>query len=207
MILALQGAAFFLFIPLVLFLFLRLPLGPGLSLGLGVVLMFGHRFLAAPWMARHAAERCLWCGRAGNPSERIEVAAGGKTWSLGACDASHAALCSRFLSFVASFRAAIGAGIFVPLIVLLGGTLATASGHPLLSHEAAALLFRTIVAFTVVTTSLLYRFARAPEGPLSSPFPLHNLFLLGIRNTLWVFRIVGVWWLAAAAIDLLRSLS
>jgi hypothetical protein len=205
MILVLQGAALFLFIPLVLFLFLRLPLGPGLSLGLGLGIMFGHRFLAAPWMGRHAAERCLWCGRAGNPPVRIAVASGGKMWTVGACGAAHAALCGRFFSFVSSFRAAIGAGIFVPLVVLLGGTLSAALGHPLLPHSAAALLFRTIVAFTVVTTSLLYRFARDPEGPISSPFPLHNLFLLGIRNTLWVFRIVGAWWLAAAAIDLLRS--
>ena len=28
-------------------------------------------------------------------------------------------------------------------------------------------------------------------------FPVHNLFLLGVRNTLWVFRLVGLWWLVS----------
>jgi len=27
------------------------------------------------------------------------------------------------------------------------------------------------------------------------PFPVHNFFLLGIRNLLWVFRLIGLWWL------------
>ena len=30
-------------------------------------------------------------------------------------------------------------------------------------------------------------------------FPVHNLFLLGIGNTMWVFRLVGIWWLADGA--------
>src|SRR5512142_16286 len=60
--LTIHGALLFLFIPLVLFLYVRQPFGPAASVLVGLVLMFGPRFLAAPWMARHSTERCLWCG-------------------------------------------------------------------------------------------------------------------------------------------------
>jgi hypothetical protein len=43
-----------------------------------------------------------------------------------------------------------------------------------------------------------------PGPSLRSPFPLHNLFLLGIRNTLWVFRLVGAWWLVAGVLQVWR---
>src|SRR2546425_11584503 len=104
-LLFLQGAALFAFIPLVLFLYLQLPLGPGPSLGLGLVLMLGHRFIASPWMARHARERCLWCGRSGSMvgagtlsgevaraarssrplTDPLSVRAGGREWHLATC--------------------------------------------------------------------------------------------------------------------------
>jgi hypothetical protein len=58
-----------------------------------------------------------------------------------------------------------------------------------------------IVATTVVLVSFLFRTA-PPAAHARSAFPAHNLFLLGIRNTLWVFRIVGGWWLLAAALRL-----
>jgi hypothetical protein len=68
-----------------------------------------------------------------------------------------------------------------------------------LAHGANALQFRVFVAATVVFVSFAYR-ASAPAEHPRSPFPVHNLFLLGIRNTLWVFRIVGGWWLLDAAL-------
>src|SRR6185503_17465373 len=99
-LLALQGAALFAFIPLVLFLYLQVPLGPGPSLLVGVALMLGHRFIASPWMARHALERCLWCGRTGSMPVRLPIRAGGRYWTLAACGEPHAALAGRFLTFV-----------------------------------------------------------------------------------------------------------
>jgi len=62
------------------------------------------------------------------------------------------------------------------------------------------------VALTVVGASLGYLAVREAAEPVTSPFPLHNLFLLGIRNTLWVFRVVGAWWLAASAWTILGLL-
>jgi hypothetical protein len=214
----LQGAALFLFIPLVLFLFLGQPIGPGWSVAVGVAIMLGHRVVAAPWMAKFADVRCLWCGRVG-VSVPIPVTAQGRTWAMNACGEAHAARLSRFLTFVYRYRAAIGAGIFLPLAWLLVASLAAAFGRPLLTHDTNASIFRVVVAATVVSAATV-PFAvaggtPAPPGAVAGgtpapralhcPFPLHNLFLLGIGNTLWVFRLVGAWWLADGAWRLFRG--
>ncbi len=222
--LTIQGALLFLFIPLVLFLYLRQPLGPAVSILIGIAIMFCHRFVAAPWMARHSTERCLWCGRtvrrpeqdstrvshemaqgpaavshqvAQGVSSVFHVLASGQDYLMAACAPRHRDYATRFLTFISRWRALIALGIFVPLLVLLIGSLAAAASRPFIPSGWNTWQFRTIVAFTVVVTSLAYRTARRPVEPLRSPFPLHNLYLLGIRNTLWVFRLVGAWWLVA----------
>ena len=208
--LMLQGLLLFLFIPLVLLLFLRQPLGPGWSVALGLAIMFGHRLVAAPWMAKFADVRCLWCGRAG-AGLAVPVIAGGREWRMTACSNAHAALVARFLGSVFRFRIQIALGIFVPLAWLIVASLSSAAGYPLLPHDTNALIFRVVVAATVVTASLVPFVGQAffrripfsaqsiPFGqPLRCPFPLHNLFLLGIGNTLWIFRVVGAWWLIDA---------
>jgi hypothetical protein len=205
--LALHGLLLFLFIPLVLVLYLRQPLGPVRSILVGLLIMFGHRFLAAPWMERHATERCLWCGRglrARNGVRTFEVHTRGGQRTCAACNDAHFDLAGRFLTFVWRHRPPIAAGIFVPLVVLLVASLALAAGHPLLPQEWNTWQFKTIVALTVVLTSLAYRTVSHPDMTLRTPFPLHNLFLLGIRNTLWVFRLVGAWWLVAGVLQILH---
>ena len=193
---AVQGIVLFLFIPLVLFLLIRQPAGPGWSVAIGLAIMFGHRFLAAPWMAKFADVRCLWCGRIG-AGQTVPVVASGHEWQMTACSESHATLVARFLGFLFRFRALIGLGIVVPLAWLVLASLAAAGGWPLLPHATNALLFRVVVAATVVSASIapFVLASTAREGPFRCPFPLHNLFLLGIRNVLWVFRLVGAWWL------------
>ncbi len=198
-----QGIGLFLFIPLVLFLYLRQPLGPAPSIVVGVAIMFGHRFVAAPWMERHATGRCLWCGRVGGMGYVFDVVSAGRHRKAAACCQRHRDAVARFLTFIARWRVPIAIGIFVPLLVLLVGTLAFAAGHPFVPPTWNTWQFKTIVAFTVVVTSLAYRAVGLPVESLRSPFPVHNLFLLGIRNTLWVFRLVGAWWIAAGMIQLL----
>ena len=200
---AIQGILLFLFIPLVLFLLLRQPAGPGWSVAIGLAIMFGHRFLAAPWMAKFADVRCLWCGRVG-PGRPVPVVAGGHEWQMTACSESHAALVAQFLGFAFRFRAVIGLGIFLPLAWLILASLAAAARWPLLPHETNALIFRVVVAATVVSASIapfVFAFS-APGSPLRCPFPLHNFFLLGVRNVLWVFRVVGAWWLVEGLLRL-----
>jgi len=115
------------------------------------------------------------------------------------CPGAHEARLSRFFTFVQRFRHPIAAGIFVPLIVLLAGTAAVALGRPFLAPQTNVLQFRLAVALTVVSVSLGYLAIREPGTPLRCPFPIHNLSLLGVGNTLWVFRVVGTWWFVLSA--------
>jgi hypothetical protein len=199
--LVLQGAVLFAFIPFVLWMFLALPLGPGWSVALGVAIIAGHRAVAAPWAARHATRRCLWCGRPGRHAYEVPVVSGPRTTVFAACSASHEQSARQFFGFVHRSRLVVGAGIFAPLALLLAGTLLRALGTASIPQEANALQFRVVAAVTVVLASLLFR-ASPPVSDPRSVFPVHNLSLLGIRNTLWVFRIVGGWWLLAAALRL-----
>lgn len=192
-----QGVALFACIPLVLWLFLAQAPGPGWSLVFGLAIMAGHRAVAAPWTARHAKQRCLWCGRAGRPIGEVPVSGGSGTLAFGVCGDAHNRLTRQFFGFSFRFRVAMGLGIFGPLAVLLVGTLLGALGFRSLPHHLNALQFQVIVAATVVSASLAFRSVPPSPNPRSA-FPVHNLFLLGIRNTLWVFRIVGSWWLLAA---------
>lgn len=208
--LMLQGLLLFLFIPLVLLLFLRQPLGSGWSVALGLAIMVVHRLVAASWAAKFADVRCLWCGRVG-VGRTVPVISSGRRWPMNACSDAHAALVARFLGFVVRFRIPVALGIFGPLAWLIVASLSAAAGRPLLPHDTNALIFRVVVAATVVTASLAPLVGQAffrhvpfsaqsvPFGqPLRCPFPIHNLSLLGIGNTLWMFRIVGAWWLIDA---------
>jgi hypothetical protein len=192
-----QGVALFAFIPLVLWLFLAQPLGPAWSMALGIAIIAGHRAVAGPWAAKQAARRCLWCGRPGRLSSEVRIVSGAGTVVFAACNTSHEVLARQFLGLVHRYRVAIRLGIFVPLAILLGGTLLSALGFRSLPLGLNALQFRVVVASTVVLVSLVYRSSPPSPNPQSA-FPVHNLSLLGIRNTLWVFRIVGGWWLLAA---------
>jgi hypothetical protein len=212
------GILLFAFIPVVLFLFLRQPLGPGWSVALGLAVMFGHRFVAAPWVAKFADVRCLWCGKVG-PGRPLPVMAGGGVWRMTVCGEDHARSVTRFLAFVSRFKVPIGIGIFVPLAWLIVASFAAAAGHQVLPHVINALIFRVVVAATVVTTAVV-PFVMSGErhagndsttadgapgaARLSCPFPVHNFALLGLGYTLWVFRLVGAWWLLDAAWRFIR---
>ena len=202
----LQGIALFAFVPLVLWLLLAQSLGPGWSLALGVAIIAGHRAVAAPWAVRHAMGRCIWCGLPGQQAGVVPVASGPRTTAFAVCGGAHERLVRQCFGFLHRFRVAIGIGIFGPLALLLAGTLLRALGVASLSHGANALQFRVFLAATVVFVSFAFRWSTPAEHP-RSPFPVHNLLLLGIRNTLWVFRIVGGWWLLAAALRLVGALS
>ena len=176
-------------------LFLRQPLGPAPSVLLALGIMFGHRFVAAPWAYRHAVRRCAWCARRVDPPVPLDVTSGGARRRLASCSIPHGLLAARFLTFTRRWRWPIAAGIAVPLAVLVVTAFARSLDRPVISHGAAALQFRLVVALVVVVASIAYRSVDAPDAELASPFPLHNLLLLGIRQTLWVFRLVGAWWL------------
>lgn len=188
------GVLLFLFIPLVLFLYVRHPEPVWASLAAGVALMVGHRRLARPYMERVLPVKCAWCNRVlpENVGETLELRAGGRELRARCC-AGHREPAARFFAFLESWRWPLRLGIFVPLLLLLAALAATALGRPVPLADATA-LFQLVVGLTVNVAALgsLWTPARSPAAV---PFPVHNFFLLGVRNLLWVFRLVGIWWI------------
>ncbi len=199
--LRLAGLLLFLFIPLVLFLFVVHPEPLGLSLGAGVVLMIGHRRLARPYMMRSLPVKCLWCNRLlaeGGPSETLELQTGGGPLTARCCP-GHRPPAARFFAWLDALRWPLRAGIFVPLLLLLGTLALAAFGQdaplpPLPPLPIVTAWFKLLIGVTVNLAALGPLVRRERSAP-EVPFPAHNFFLLGVRNLLWVFRLVGVWWI------------
>ncbi len=193
------GLLLFLFIPLVLFLFVRHPEPIGASLAVGITVIIGHRRVARPWSARVRRAKCLWCNRMlgpGSPAADLELAAG--TDRLAArCCAEHRAPAARFFTWLDRAKAPLRIGIFVPLLALLAALAAAALGHGSTLPTTTA-LFQLIVGLTVNLGAWGY-LGQKERSPLCVPFPVHNFFLLGVRNVLWVLRIVGIWWIWTGA--------
>jgi hypothetical protein len=194
------GVLLFLFIPLVLYLFVRHPEPVAASLGAGIVLMAGHRFLARPYMARAIPHKCLWCNRVLAPAldsstRTLDLALDGRLIAARCC-AAHRAPAARFFRFLALARLPLRLGIFGPLLLLLAALTAAAAGHPRALPTATA-IFQLLVGLTVSAAAWGCLLTRAPAGPepLPVPFPAHNFFLLGVRSLLWIFRLVGAWWI------------
>lgn len=190
----LTGALLFLFIPLVLFLFVRHPEPVGVSLAAGVALMLGHRFLARPYLARTLPLKCIWCNRilAQDETSTLELRAGRKALHARCC-ARHRKPAAKFFTFLQTWRWPLRLGIFVPLLFLLAALAASAAGQRAPVPFATA-WFKLVIGVTVNLAAFGYLASRE-QAPLSVPFPVHNFFLLGVRNLLWVFRLVGLWWI------------
>lgn len=199
------GLLLFLFIPVVLFLFVVHPEPLGWSLAGGAALMLGHRFLARPYMGRAAQRRCLWTGGAlgGYETEAVKLGTLGEPVNA-RVRSPHARDLRRFFTFAYRRRLPLRVGIFLPLLVLLG-TLATAAfGQASDAAVATATdVFRLVIGLTVNFAAWGWLTVREPEAEIRIPFPVHNFFLLGVRALLWIFRLVGVWWIWAGASGLL----
>ena len=198
------GVVLFLFIPLVLYLFVAHPSPVAGSLAAGLVLMAGHRFLARPFMLATRPYKCVWCNRffdesAGgdrSPARAVELAQGGALPALEllTCPA-HVEPTRRFFAFVELCRQPLRIGIGLPLGLLLGSLVALSAGLGDWTESATA-LFRLSVGLSVHLAAL-GPWLGAPREQSRAAFPVHNFYLLGIRAILWIFRLVGVWWIVA----------
>lgn len=195
------GAVLFLFIPLVLFLYVRHPEPVGLSLAAGVLLMVGHRFLARPYMRRVAPLKCVWCnrilpdapeGRRAGEVSTLELRSRGGVVQARCC-AVHRKPAAKFFTFLHAWRWPLRLGIFVPLLFLLIALATWAAGQPA-PVDLATAWFKLVIGVTVNVAAFGYLVSKE-SGPLEVPFPVHNFFLLGVRNLLWVFRLIGIWWI------------
>src|SRR5262249_31069315 len=108
------GILLFLFIPLVLFLFLRFPFGILPSFIAALVIMFGHRFVAIPFMNRNRLLRCVWCARSSRERETLIVKAGSEV-DFKFCKEGSTSRARRFFDFCSRYRMIFRIGIFLPL--------------------------------------------------------------------------------------------
>ncbi|MCB9882481.1 MAG: hypothetical protein H6834_11885 [Planctomycetes bacterium] len=201
----LTGIAWFLFIPLVLVLFTQPPgfLGPGWALLLGAAIMVAHRFVAEPWVLARAGHRCLWSGRtlpAHAPVHAIDVRRGDRHYPFLAATERERRHLASFMRFAQRYAPLLRIGILLPLLFFLVSTFVTeVAGTPWFGDQRAwsLAIFQGTIAVTVITTAIAYRFVPPgdPGEPLAFPLPVHNLALLGVRNTMVVFALVGSWWI------------
>lgn len=193
------GVALFLFIPAVLFLFVAHPAPVGASLATGAILMIGHRFLAFPYFRTVRPTTCAWCHRSfdgAHPSQpALELSAGGERHSILACE-PHLDPTRRFFQFLDRYRWPLRIGIGLPLLLLVAALAAAAAGRAGWL-EPATELFRLGVGLTVQIAAL-GPILGAPAREAAAAFPVHNFYLLGIRAILWIFRLVGIWWIVSA---------
>lgn len=190
------GIFLFLFIPLVLFLFLRYPWGILPCFAAAIVLMFSHRFAAIPFMNTYRTRRCLWCGRTTRPREALPVDTGSQV-EFQACVQGCGAKARRFFDFCLSHKNLLRLGIFLPLAWYVVTMLLNGLGFLNFPVGWDRFIFQFCIACSVVSISFFYARGKETELPTFA-FPIHNLFLLGIKNTLLVFRYVGIWWIAAS---------
>ena len=206
------GIALFLFIPVVLFLFVAHPKPVVASVVAGLALMAGHRFLARPYMLATRPHKCVWCNcfftppgeGEREPRRAVELAQGAALppLELLAC-AAHVAPTRRFFAFVDLCRQPLRLGIGLPLGLLLGSLVAYSAGIGDWTESATA-LFRLAVGLSVQLAAL-GPWLGTPREQSAAAFPVHNFYLLGIRAILWIFRLVGIWWIVTGGSYWLRA--
>jgi hypothetical protein len=203
----LAGLLLFLPVPVVLVLFTRQPLGAWPSLGLGLLLAATHRFYARPFALSRARRRCLWCGGAagnGSPAIAVDEPVVRREWQL--CGEAHLALAQRTLAWADAHRRFLAIGVLGSLTVFMVLAVAAASGRvAALRMGDAVAVFRLGVAVSVLPFGWLAPSRGRPRAePPRLPFPAHVQALIGTFWVIWLFRLVGLWWLAAGALHLIR---
>ena len=193
------GLLLFLPVPVVLALFTRQPLGPWPSLAIGVLVMATHRLYARPFALAHRGGRCLWCGAQAGAGPSFELREPGGVTSWRACSTRHEGLARRTLGWAAAHGRFLAAGILGSLAAFLVLAVAVASGRVRgIEMADAVAVFRLGVALSVLPLGWL----GPSRGPAASadgtlPFPVHLQALVGTLWVVWLFRVVGLWWLVA----------
>lgn len=160
--------------------------------------MATHRLYARPFALGLSGRRCLWCGRTDVNGPRLTLSepAGETSWR--ACGEAHADRLARVFAVAHRWRWGLRAGILGGLAVFLAGAVASAAVPSLpFSFGDASAFFRLSVALVVTPFGWLAATVASPrEAAIRVPFPVHVQALIGTSGMLWLFRLVGVLWLA-----------
>ncbi len=123
------------------------------------------------------------------------------TWRT--CREAHAQRVTRMLTWAHRRSMFLKVGILGTLAVFLPAALLASTGRlgPARYDDAVA-FFRLGIALTVLPLGWLSAGPGPLPGsePLRAPFPVHIQALIGTRVVLWLFRLVGLVWLAQAGL-------
>jgi hypothetical protein len=165
----------------------------------------GHRFVARPFFLRNSRKRCFWCARTNNVREKIQVLSG-ETVAIELCTQRCSASARRFFDFTFRYRTVFRLGIFLPLVWYIVTMVLNDRSIWSFPNEWNRFIFQFFIAISVVLISFAYRTGMETSDAVF-PFPIHNLSLIGGKNTLLVFRYVGFWWLAVSVYFLWTHIS
>lgn len=201
----LEGLLLFSFIPMTLYIMLVLPFGIIMSLLIAIMMIALHRFIARPYLMNHKMHKCFWCNKV---SEKmydydIEIFQGQSRFNFKACREVCYKELNNFFSFTGAYGGIVKWSILIPLILYFIGTLFLATGYYQWDIKWNKAFFKGMIALSVILISFVYKIP-VKSKVLSFPLPIHNLSLLGIRNTVWIFRLVGAWWIYAVIQEVVR---
>jgi hypothetical protein len=211
-----------------------MPFGVLPSVAAGLTLMMTHPLYARPWALHHASRRCLWCGgpatagTGASAGTALAVTDPRGTVSWSACSDEHRVSLVAMLQFAARHGTLLRVGILGTVTVSLIAAILADRGRlgPFYVSDAKA-LFKLGVGLTVLPLGWLgprlgerNGAASTPAGladlgrgrtesadALSAPFPLHLPALIGVNAVLWLFRLIGLIWLAQGAFHAVERVS
>ncbi len=191
-----EGLLLFLVVPAALYLLLAQPVHPLGSIVVAVLLLFGHRFLADPFIDRTIDRRCLWTGAEIAPGCGYRVVSGGTERVFHCYTDQKRESAAKFLTFTQRFAWPLRAIVFGSIGYYVGAEVARTLDVPnAVPHDVNVIILEGVLGLTALATVVAYRFVKpiphhAP-APVRFPFAVHHVALLGIFWTLVAYGIAG----------------
>jgi hypothetical protein len=156
--------------------------------------MLTHRFIARPYLYKYIKKKCIWCnGLITHNFEELTVKEKGEELVFAACNKHCREQACSFFSFTNENSFVIRWFILLVVFIYIIDVMLYYFGIRFIGLSMSKDIFKAAIAMIVLPVSLFYRNSNSRD--LSFPLPVHNLFLLGVKNTLWVLRIIGAIWL------------
>ncbi len=191
----LEGIFLFLFIPFTLYLLLTFPFGISLSLLFSMIIIATNKFISRPYMKKYRSFKCLWCNKLiYSESGKLDILENKIPIEFYYCSSKCKNELINFFAFTNKYGILIKLAILTPLVIYF--LVSFLIDFSLIKWNILNIryFFKGVISVVVILVSLLYKI-KVKGIKLSFPFPIHNIFLLSINNTLWIFRIVGIWWI------------
>ncbi|MFG0316511.1 MAG: hypothetical protein ACF8XB_04500 [Planctomycetota bacterium JB042] len=203
-----QGVLLFLIVPIAFWLLLAQPYEPRAALVLGALLLFGLRFLAAPFVRRTHPVKGIWTGGEIAPGCGYRVVTDGREWTFNSFNDPVRDKAAALFTFAQKLAWPLRIAFVGPVAYYVAAEFARVAGvEGVPPHATNVLVLKGVLAVAALGTFVGYRFVQPiphhAKDPVRFPFGIHNVYLLGMRWTLAVLLVVGLWW----TVDVARALA